>query len=77
MRLPAANPNRRTPFPRPCVHERLDRALEKFRPTVVTIAYGMNDGIYYPPSPERLVAYQQGITTAIDKCQKAARGSLC
>ena len=59
------------PFPRPCVHERLDRALAKFRPTVVTIAYGMNDGIYYPPSPERLVAYQQGITTAIKKCQKA------
>lgn len=59
------------PFPRPCVHERLDRALEKFRPTVVMIAYGMNDGIYYPPSPERLVAYQQGITRAIEKCQKA------
>lgn len=59
------------PFPRPCVHERLERALEKFRPTVVTIAYGMNDGIYYPPSPERLASYQQGITRAIEKCQKA------
>lgn len=59
------------PFPRPCVHERLTRALEKFRPTVVTIAYGMNDGIYYPPAPERLLAYQMGINKAVEKCQNA------
>lgn len=58
------------PFPRPCVHERLTRALEKFRPTVVTIAYGMNDGIYYPPSPERLLAYQSGINRAVQQCQQ-------
>ncbi len=59
------------PFPRPCVHERLTRALEKFQPTVVTLAYGMNDGIYYPPSKERLASYQSGISKAYQKCQKA------
>lgn len=59
------------PFPRPCVHERLTRALEKFQPTVVTLAYGMNDGIYYPPSKERLASYQSGITKAYEQCQKA------
>ena len=59
------------PFPRPCVHERLARALEKFHPTVVTIAYGMNDGIYYPPSAESLLAYQAGIIRAAELSQKA------
>ncbi len=59
------------PFPRPCVHERLTRALDKFKPTVVTLAYGMNDGIYYPPSKERLAAYQSGITRAYQQCQRA------
>ena len=34
------------PFPRPDVHERLDRALAKIKPDVVFACYGMNDGIY-------------------------------
>lgn len=59
------------PFPRPCVHERLTRALHKFQPIVVTLAYGMNDGIYYPPSRERLAAYQSGITRAYEQCHAA------
>lgn len=59
------------PFPRPCVHERIQRALDKFRPTVVTIAYGMNDGIYYPPAPERLYAYQAGIAKAVELTHQA------
>ena len=33
-------------FPRPCVHERLDRALAAVKPAVVVACYGMNDGIY-------------------------------
>ncbi len=36
------------PFPRPTVHERLDRALTKIKPDLVFACYGMNDGIYYP-----------------------------
>src|SRR5438045_2369180 len=35
-------------FPRPDLHERLDRALEKVKPDLVFACYGMNDGIYFP-----------------------------
>lgn len=55
------------PFPRPDVHERLDRALEKAKPDVVVACYGMNDGIYYPFSEDRFQAYQAGIHKLIDK----------
>src|ERR687894_275261 len=33
-------------FPRPDLHERLDRVLEQARPALVVACYGMNDGIY-------------------------------
>ena len=49
------------PFPRPCVLERLDRALKAVKPQVVFACYGMNDGIYHPSSPERLAAFTAGI----------------
>ena len=48
-------------FPRPDLDERLDRILEKTKPDLVVACYGMNDGIYYPPSDERLAKYQEGI----------------
>lgn len=59
------------PFPRPDVHERLDRALEKVRPDVVVACYGMNDGIYYPFSEERFQTYQKGINRIIEKVHAA------
>jgi len=59
------------PFPRPTVHERLERALAKTRPDVVFACYGMNDGIYYPFSKERFAAYQEGIGKLIDKVKGA------
>lgn len=55
------------PFPRPDVHERLDRALERVDADVVVVCYGMNDGIYYPFSEERFEAYQKGIEKLIAK----------
>ncbi len=55
------------PFPRPDVHERLDRALAAVKPDVVVACYGMNDGIYYPFSAERFSQYQDGINRLIDK----------
>ena len=55
------------PFPRPNVHERLDRALSKLKPDVVVACYGMNDGIYYPFSEKRFEIYQRGINKLIDK----------
>jgi lysophospholipase L1-like esterase len=59
------------PFPRPDVHERLDRALAKVKPDVVVACYGMNDGIYHPFSEDRLRAYQNGVNRLIKKVHAA------
>jgi lysophospholipase L1-like esterase len=53
------------PFPRPCVHERLQRALSLVKPKLVVACYGMNDGIYHPQSAERMQAFEQGIDKLI------------
>ncbi|MFV1995219.1 MAG: SGNH/GDSL hydrolase family protein, partial [Verrucomicrobiales bacterium] len=55
------------PYPRPCIHSRLDRALAQTAPDLTFICYGMNDGIYHPPSEQRLAAYRDGITKLIKK----------
>lgn len=54
-------------FPRPDLHERLDRALEKAKPQLVFACYGMNDGIYFPLSTERFKAFQDGMKKLHDK----------
>ena len=54
-------------FPRPDLHERLDRVLEKARPELVLACYGMNDGIYLPLSEERFQAFQNGMKKLHDK----------
>ncbi|MGG6314012.1 alpha/beta fold hydrolase [Paenibacillus macerans] len=59
------------PFPRPCVHERLERALAETRPDWAFICYGMNDGIYHPFSPERFEAYRDGISRAVRRVRAA------
>ena len=59
------------PGPRPCVHDRLDRALADVKPQLVIACYGMNDGIYLPLSDDRLKAFQDGITRLVEKCQAA------
>lgn len=51
----------RHPFPRPDVHERLERALARAKPDVVVACYGMNDGIYYPFGEDRFERYKEGI----------------
>ena len=58
------------PFPRPTVHERLERVLKIMEPDVVIACYGMNDGMYYPQSPERFAKYKKGITDLIGKVNK-------
>lgn len=63
------------PFPRPDVHERLDRALAKSKPDVVVACYGMNDGIYYPLGEQRFARYQAGIEK-IEQKVKAAGAKL-
>jgi lysophospholipase L1-like esterase len=63
------------PFPRPNVHERLDRALRKIRPDLVVACYGMNDGIYYPFSEERFAEYRRGIERLVERVLEAPRES--
>ncbi len=59
------------PYPRPNIHERADRALAKVKPSIVFICYGMNDGIYYPFSEERLKKYKEGTEKLVDKIENA------
>lgn len=49
-------------FPRPCLHERLERILDAYQPTIVLACYGMNDGIYQPLDEARAKAYQEGLS---------------
>lgn len=61
------------PFPRPNVHERLDRALEKVPFDTAFVCYGMNDGIYHPFSAERFTTYQIGLLTLVEKLRAAGK----
>jgi lysophospholipase L1-like esterase len=58
-------------FPRPDLHERLDRALEKTRPNLVFACYGMNDGIYLPLDTERFSKFQEGMIQLHQKAEAA------
>jgi lysophospholipase L1-like esterase len=58
-------------FPRPDVHERLARALERFKPTLVLACYGGNDGLYLPADPERTRAYREGQVRLRTACARA------
>lgn len=59
------------PYPRPDVHERLERVFAKTKPNVVVVCYGMNDGIYHPFSEERFARYKQGIESVLAAIRKA------
>lgn len=54
-------------FPRPDLHERLDRVFEQLQPDLVFVNYGMNDGIYLPLDEERFQRYKDGINWLSDK----------
>ncbi|WP_181873109.1 SGNH/GDSL hydrolase family protein [Fontibacillus phaseoli] len=58
------------PFPRPCVHERLERALAESKPDWVFLCYGMNDGIYHPFSEERFTLFRNGMIKATEQVQR-------
>ncbi len=59
------------PFPRPNLHERLDRIIAALKPTLIFACYGMNDGIYAPFDSVRYKAYQQGINLLREKAEAA------
>ena len=48
-------------FPRPDLHERLDRVLAKTRPDHLFACYGMNDGIYLPLEEARFAKFRDGM----------------
>ena len=48
-------------FPRPDLHERLERLLQKMHPDLIVACYGMNDGIYHPFSEDRFLKFQEGM----------------
>jgi lysophospholipase L1-like esterase len=54
-------------FPRPDLHERLDRALPKTKPDLVFACYGMNDGIYLPLEESRFAKFRDGMNWLHDK----------
>ncbi|NHE55242.1 SGNH/GDSL hydrolase family protein [Cyclobacterium plantarum] len=47
-------------FPRPDLHERLERILTAVKPDLIFSCYGMNDGIYLPFDEGRFEAYKKG-----------------
>jgi lysophospholipase L1-like esterase len=57
-------------FPRPDLHERLNRVLNKIKPDLIFACYGMNDGIYMPFDSGRFQQYQQGMRWLHDALQK-------
>lgn len=58
-------------FPRPDLHERLDRVLAKTKPNLVVACYGMNDGIYFPFKEERFQKYVGGMKKLRAKAKAA------
>jgi lysophospholipase L1-like esterase len=59
------------PWPRPNVHERFERVLEKVEPDLIVVNYGMNDGIYHPFDKDRFERYQAGINKIIDAAENS------
>lgn len=63
-------------FPRPDLHERLERVMTKIKPDLVIATYGMNDGIYMPFDEERFRKYQDGIRWLHDEVTKYGAGII-
>jgi lysophospholipase L1-like esterase len=58
-------------FPRPNLHDRLERLLQVTKPDLVIACYGMNDGIYYPFDPKKFERYQRGVHLLRDRVLKS------
>jgi len=58
-------------FVRPVLRERLGRVLAAYKPTLVVLGYGINDGIFQPLDEARFKAYRDGLTSVRAECLKA------
>lgn len=58
-------------YPRPDLHDRLDRVIAATKPDLVLACYGMNDGIYLPFSEKRFKKYKKGINRLHKAIEKA------
>lgn len=56
-------------FPRPDLHERLDRVLAQSKPDLILACYGMNDGIYFPLAEERFARFREGMIKLHQKAE--------
>jgi len=63
-------------FPRPDLHERLDRVLAATKPDLIIACYGMNCGIYLPLDEARFQKYRDGIQFLRDKAKAAGAGVI-
>jgi lysophospholipase L1-like esterase len=64
------------PFPRPCIHQRVKRALQETNPDWVVACYGMNDAIYHPFSEEWFAAYTEGMRRLLAEIRSAGAKAL-
>jgi lysophospholipase L1-like esterase len=58
-------------FPRPDLHERLDRVLQQTRPDLIVACYGMNDGIYSPFGDARFERFKEGMRSLRERAGRA------
>jgi lysophospholipase L1-like esterase len=63
-------------FPRPDLHERLDRVMAQTKPDLIVACYGMNDGIYHPFAKARFEKYQDGMRRLRERAEAVRAGVL-
>jgi lysophospholipase L1-like esterase len=51
--------------------KRMENDMLRFKPTVATTCFGMNDGGYSPMDPDKAERYRQGQTSVVEQLKKA------
>lgn len=64
------------PGPRPNIHHRFTREAAEFDPTMVVIAYGMNEGIYHPLFEDYFVLFQLNYDRLVGRVKEETRARI-